>query len=198
VKSWTRAEVQTFRDAVRDHRLFGCWLLSMYGLRRSEVLGLRWSALTFDTGVLVVRRGRVAVDGGTVEGAPKSRRSLRALPLPPDVIAALRALRTRQQGEATALGLGWSEDRLVAVGEDGRPVRPGWYSAEFHRLRGRAGLRRIKLHGLRNTSVSLMLDHGHPPHIVAAWHGHDPSVTLSIYADAKADELRAVSASLFS
>ncbi|WP_234709474.1 MULTISPECIES: hypothetical protein [Mycolicibacterium] len=64
-------------------------------------------------------------------------------------------------------------------------------------MRSRAGLHRIKLHGLRNTSVSLMLDQGHPPHIVAAWHGHDPAVALSIYADVKADELRAVGASLF-
>jgi site-specific recombinase XerD len=68
---------------------------------------------------------------------------------------------------------------------------------EFQRLRSRAGLRRIKLHGLRNTSVSLVLDQGHPPHIVAAWHGHDPAVALSIYADVKADELKAAGASLF-
>ena len=62
---------------------------------------------------------------------------------------------------------------------------------------GRARLRRIKLHDLRNTSVSLMLDQAIPVHIVAAWHGHDPAVSLSIYADAKADELRAAGASLF-
>ena len=42
-----------------------------------------------------------------------------------------------------------------------------------------------------------MLDQGHPPHNVAAWHGHDPAVTLSVYADVKSDELRAVSASPF-
>ena len=77
-----------------------------------------------------------------------------------------------QISEATALGRDWSEDRLVAVREDGQPVRPGWYSAEFHRLRTRAGLPRIKLHG--NTSVSLMLDHGTrctpPPHGTATTH----------------------------
>lgn len=144
----------------------------MYGLRRSEVLGLRWSALTFDICVLVVRRGRVAVSSGTVEGAPKSQRLLREPAPPPDAIAALRVLRTRQHAEATALGRDWSEDRLVAVREDGQPVRPGWYSAEFHRLRTRAGLPRIKLHG--NTSVSLMLDHGTrctpPPHGTATTH----------------------------
>ena len=196
-KSWTLSEIGTFREAVRDHRLFACWLLSCYGLRRSEVLGLRWSAVDLETSTLSVRRSRVAVGGEAVEGAPKSRRSRRDLPLPADVTEALRALRHCQQTEAMELGRGWSDDRLVAVHEDGTPLRPESYTDEFQRLRARAGLRRIKLHGLRNTSVSLMLDQGHPPHIVAGWHGHDPAVALSIYSDVKADELRAVGASLF-
>lgn len=196
-KSWTLAEVTAFREFVRDNRLFACWLLSCYGLRRSEVLGLRWSAIDLDTGTLSVRRGRVAVGSEAVEGPPKSKRSRRDLPLPADVTDALRALRQRQRTEAIALGHGWSDDRLVAVREDSLPLRPESYADEFQRLRSRAGLRRIKLHGLRNTSVSLMLDQGHPPHIVAGWHGHDPAVALSIYSDVKADELRAVGASLF-
>ena len=83
---------------------FACWLLSCYGLRRSEVLGLRWSAVDLDTGMLSVRRGRVAVGGEAVEGAPKSRRSRRDLPLPAELTEALRALRQRQRTEAMALG----------------------------------------------------------------------------------------------
>jgi integrase len=196
-KSWTLAEVLQFRDVVRGHRLYACWLLSCYGLRRSEVLGLRWNAVDLDTGTLSVRRGRVAVGGQAVEDAPKSRRSRRDLPLPADVTEALRALRHRQQTEAIELGRGWSDDRLVALHEDGTPLRPESYTDEFQRLRTRAGLSRIKLHGLRNTSVTLMLDQGHPPHIVAGWRGHDPAVALSIYSDVKADELRVVGASLF-
>ncbi|MFT8179222.1 tyrosine-type recombinase/integrase [Mycobacteroides chelonae] len=197
VKSWTLAEVGHFREVVSDHRLYACWLLSCYGMRRSEVLGLRWSAVDLDTGTLSVRRGRVAVGSEAVEGAPKSKRSRRDLPLPADATEALRSLKTAQKREVMALGVPWSDDHLVAVREDGEPLRPESYTDEFQRLRSRAGLRRIKLHGLRNTSVSLMLDQGHPPHIVAAWHGHDPAVALSIYADVKADELRAVGASLF-
>lgn len=196
-KSWTLAEVQTFRESVRSHRLFACWLLSCYGLRRSEVLGLRWSAIELGAGVLSIRRGRVAVGAETVEGAPKSRRSRRDLPIPTELAEALRALRTRQKAEALALGVAWTDDRLIAEDEGGRPLRPESYTDEFQRLRTRAGLRRIKLHGLRNTSGTLMLDAGHPVHIVAAWHGHDPAVLLSIYSDAKVDELRAASASLF-
>jgi integrase len=114
-----------------------------------------------------------------------------------EVAEPLRALRTRQKAEAMELGTGWSDDRLIAAHEDGTPVRPEWYTDEFHWLRERAGLRRIRLHGLRNTSGTLMLDQNKPVHIIAAWHGHDPAVLLSIYSDAKADELRAAGASLF-
>ncbi len=81
--------------------------------------------------------------------------------------------------------------------EDSTPVRHEWYSDEFQRLRERAGLRRIHLKGLRNTSVSLMLSSGIPVHIVAGWHGHDPAVSLSIYSEAQPDDLRAAAASLF-
>lgn len=194
-RSWTLAEVERFRTSVREDRLFACWLLSCYGLRRSEVLGIRWSALEGDT--LSIRRGRVAVGKESVEGMPKSRRSRRDLPLPTELAAALQKLKARQQDEARAFGSRWSDDRLVAVREDGSPIRHEWYSDEFQRLRERAGLRRIHLKGLRNTSVSLMLAGGLPVHVVAAWHGHDPAVSLSIYSDAQRDDLRAAGAALF-
>lgn len=195
--SWTLTEAERFRAAVTDHRLYACWLLSSYGMRRSEVLGLRWSTINLDTGMLSVRRGRVAVGSETVEGGPKSKRSRRDLPLPADVTEALRALKTAQKREALALGVAWSDDGLVAVREDGLPLRPESYTDEFQRLRSRAGLRRITLHGLRHTAGSLMLTRGIPVHIVAAWLGHDPRVLVSIYAHAKTDDLRAAGASLF-
>ena len=122
------------------------------GCAASEVLGLRWSHLNADA--LRVRRGRVAVSADSEEGLPKSRRSSRDLPLPPELTEVLRTLKTRQKAEALALDATWSDDRLIAVHEDGMPVPHEWYSDEFQRLRERAGLRRIHLKGLRNTVTS--------------------------------------------
>lgn len=68
------SEVGQFRESVREQRLVACWLQSCYGLRRSEVLELRWGAIDLGTGTLSVRRSRVAVGSEAVEGAPKSRR----------------------------------------------------------------------------------------------------------------------------
>jgi integrase len=112
-KSWTLAEVEQFRASVREDRLFACWLLSCYGLRRSEVLGIRWSALEDDT--LLIRRSRVAVGRDSVEGVPKSRRSLRDLPVPTELAAELQNLKARQQEEARAFGTRWSDYRLIAT-----------------------------------------------------------------------------------
>ncbi|WP_280364028.1 site-specific integrase [Nocardia wallacei] len=194
-KSWTVAEVERFREEARGHRLHACWLLSTYGARRSEVLGMRWSR--FEHEKLKVRRGRVAIGAETEENLPKSRRSRRDLPPPADLADTLRTLKTLQKAECLALGIPWSDDRLIAVHEDGTPVRPEWYSDEFQRISKRAGLRRIPLKGLRNTSVSLMLALGIPVHIVAAWHGHDPAVSLSIYSNAQPEDLKAAGAALF-
>ncbi|WP_245713734.1 site-specific integrase [Nocardia vaccinii] len=194
-KSWTVAEVEAFRESVRAERLYACWLLSCYGMRRSEVMGLRWKWITDSE--LRIRRGRVAIGHDTEENLPKTKRSRRDLPLPADVNDALRVLKTRQKAECLAVGIPWSDDRLIAVHEDNTPIRPEWYTDQFHRLRKRAGLRRIHLKGLRNTSVSLMLAQRIPVHIVAAWHGHDPAVSLRIYSDVQLEDLRHAATTLF-
>jgi len=106
---------------------------SCYGLRRSEVCGLRWSDIDAQSTTLHIRQGRVTViGGGSVVDEPKSQRSRRSLPMPTDLAEALYTLKATQKQEAFALGIPWSDDRLVAVREDGELVRPGWYSKEFH------------------------------------------------------------------
>lgn len=194
-KSWTVAEIGQFRAAAQAHRLYACWLISTYGMRRSEVLGMRWSR--FSDAALKVRRGRVAVGTETEENLPKSRRSRRDLPSPAELVVALLALKKVQRAECLALGVAWSDDRLIATHADGRPIRPEWYTDEFQQIAKAAGLRRIQLKGLRNTSVSLMLALGIPVHIVAAKHGHDPAMSLSVYSDTHADDLKAAGAALF-
>lgn len=113
--TWTPEQASTFRAHVAGDRLAACWLLTLAGLRRSEVLGLRWADVDLDAGTITVAQGRVVVGGGTVTGAPKSTRSARTLPMPRDVLAALRAFKTRQAEEHLALGGGWPDTGLVAV-----------------------------------------------------------------------------------
>ncbi|OBB32565.1 integrase [Mycolicibacterium peregrinum] len=181
MSTWTPDQADRFRAHISSDRLAACWLLTLAGLRRSEVLGLRWADVDLDAGTITVAQGRVVVGGGTVTGAPKSTRSARTLPMPPKVLAALRAFKTRQAEEHLALGGGWPDTGLVAVNGDGSPIRPETYSKAFAAHCTAASVPVIRLHDVRHTAASILLDSGLPVLAVAKWLGHDPAITLRVY-----------------
>ncbi len=135
--------------------------------------------------------GRSRNETETEENLPSPAARAVTSPPPAELAEALRALKTVQREECLALGVPWSDDRLITVDEAGTPLRPERYSDEFQKIAKGAGLRRIQLKGLRDTSVSLMLTLGIPVHIVAAWHGHDPSMSLSVYSETHAEDSKA-------
>lgn len=190
--AWTVLESSTFKASASQDRLHAAWLLTCYGLRRVEVLGLRWGRdVDLAGGTVTVRTSRTAVAGKVVEGPPKTARGTRTLPLDPALSAALRAFRTRQSQERLMAGPAYDgSSGLVVVDELGRPPRPEWYSDEFRRLARRAHVPGIRLHDARHTSVTIMRSLGVPDHVVAAWHGHDESVMARVYTHTFLDEMR--------
>lgn len=198
--AWTADQLQTFKVAVRGDRLHAAWLLSLYGLRRGEVLGLRWergdrwSWVDLDAGVLHVggpEGTRTVVAGREVLGPPKTKRGTRTLPLDDELAAALHSLRAAQAAERLAAGPAYVDSGYVVVDELGRAPRPEWYSDTFRRLERAAGCPPIRLHDARHTSVTIMRALGIADHVVAAWHGHDETVMRATYTHTYTDELRA-------
>ncbi|OBY30805.1 site-specific integrase [Mycolicibacter kumamotonensis] len=187
--TWTPDEAARFRAHISSDRLAACWLLTLAGLRRSEVLGLRWVDVDFDAGTITVAQGRVVVGGGTVTGAPKSTRSARTLPMPLDVMTALRSFKTRQAEERLALGGGWRDTGLMAVNADSSPIRPETYSKVFAAHCVTAGVPVIRLHDVRHTAATMLLDGGTTPSATAKWLGHDPAITLRVYGHVYDDAL---------
>ena len=161
-ETWTKAEVRKFLAKASSDRLHVAWRLTLYGLRRGEVLGLRWSDIDLRAGTLTVNQARVLVEYRVRIEEPKSRNGKRTLPLDGELVAALTALRKRQLEESTTAGaayrsrlaeLNWYQGgEYVITDEAGTPVHPEWYSDEFGRLLRRAGLRRITLHDSRHTT----------------------------------------------
>lgn len=201
MQSWTQEEASVFLLATADHEWAGPFALSLSGLRRGEVLGMRWSDVVLDTARphLVVRRSRVQLGhngGGVSEGEPKSVRSRRVVPLAPFAVDALRSTQRLQDDNRRDLGDAYVEDGFVCADASGRPPRPETYSNVFHRVAAAAGLRRVRLHDLRHTSVTLLLGAGIPVHVVASIHGHDPVITQRIYAHTQHGEAVAAMATL--
>jgi len=191
--TWTEAELRAFLAAIADDRLAACWLLSAMGLRRGEVLGLKWSDFGVSDGTLTIARSRVLVDGKVIEKSPKSERSARVLPLFEPVTGALEALRVRQLDEMTAAGPAYANTGYVVADELGRPVHPDWYSDEFRRLYLKAGLPKIPLHNARHTMNTILARAGVPDLLRAAWFGHKPDVNVKSYlATARPEELAPV------
>jgi len=195
VQRWTAAETSQFREHVLTDRLAGAWLLSLAGLRRSEVLGLRWSDVDLDAGTVRIEQARVAVTPTTdTVDEPKSGQSRRTVPvgLVPGVTAALRGLRARQAADRLALGPAYLDSGLVVVDSAGKPPRPEWYSDRFRALCRDAGVPVIHLHATRHTLADTLLNAGMPAVDVAAWLGHTTEVLHERYGRATAGGISAV------
>jgi integrase len=164
-----------------DGRLAACWLLAALGLRRGEVLGLRWSDISVSDGTLTIARSRVLVDYKVIVKAPKSRRSWRTLPLFEPVTGALEALQARQRDEMEAAGPAYANSGYVCADELGRPVHPEHYSDEFARIYRQAGLPRISLRDARMTMNTILEQAGVPGSLRAAWLGHTVVVNRKNY-----------------
>jgi integrase len=193
--TWSEAQLQRFLTAAAGDRLWACWLLSALGLRRGEVLGLKWSDISFTEGTVTICRSRVLVDGKIIAKSPKSRRSWRVLPLFEPVTGVLEALYKAQLGEKAAAGPAYAgevDDGYVAADELGVPLHPEHYSDEFARLCRQAGLPKIRLHDCRGTMNGILEQGGVADSFRAAWLGHTIAVNRKSYTP-KPKELTVVS-----
>jgi integrase len=156
------------------------------GMRRGELLGLRWSCVSLTEGYLRVQASRVSVGGHVVEGPPKSRNGLRTVYLDPQSVHLLRRLKVAQQPSLVA------GDGLVFVHDDGRAFSPWWVSRHFEQAVQRLGLPRIRFHDLRHSSATLGLAAGESLKEVSARLGHAGiGITADIYADVLPEYARA-------
>lgn len=171
----------------RWHAIYG--LALTLGLRRGELLGLRWADIDLESCQLTVRQSLVRAGGELRMQAPKTRKSVRTLPLPAFVGQLLRAHKERQAGEQRRARTTWAENGLVFTTAVGTPIEPRNLTRNFETVRERVGLTGVRLHDLRHTCITLLLGMGTPPHIVQAIAGHSHiDVTMSIYAHTRLDD----------
>ncbi|MCA1846979.1 MAG: site-specific integrase, partial [Actinobacteria bacterium] len=157
-------------------------LAAMTGMRRGEVLGLRWHDLDLDAGRLAIRHTLVSVAYEIRDSTPKTHQA-RVVDLDPNTVEHLRAHRSRQATEPGVWGPGYQEGELLFRKEDGSPVHPDSFTQSFDAEVRRSGLPRIRLHDLRHTHATIALQAGIPVKVISERLGHEtPAFTLKQYA----------------
>lgn len=183
--TWTSAELNTFLQLTAGHRLHPAWFFAATtGVRRSELLGLRWSDLDLAAGTARILQTVVdSPDGYVPLVGQKSATSARTLHLDQRTVAMLHRHRRTVDALRTEAEDLWEEHDLVFPREDGRWHNPSSVSQSFDRATARAGVTRIRLHDVRHTHATLLLAAGANPKVVSERLGHSSvAFTLDTYA----------------
>ncbi len=178
-RSWTAAELSAFLTAARGQRLYPALHLAAHtGMRRGEIVGLKWSDLSGAHSRLSVSRTLQNVGGRPVEFAPKTRTSRRSVEIDRATLDELRRWR-RQLGRD---GLPCGPDNWMFCNTAGRFLNPESISQLFDRIVQRSGLPRARFHDLRHTHASLLVADGTAIKVVAERLGHaHPAFTMHTY-----------------
>lgn len=156
----------------------------MVGLRRGEVLALRWTDVDLDASELTVRgtlKRRVGL--GLVVDTPKTAHGHRTIPLPAVCVRALREQRRRQTRQRIRVGPAWRDTGFIFTTPIGTPIDPRNLTRRYHELTIRAGLGRRRFHALRHSAATLMLAQGVPLEVISATLGHAGlAITADVYA----------------
>lgn len=181
----------TFLEAARKDPLYAAFVLAVaLGLRRGEVLGLRWSDIDLERRTLTVRNQIQRVPKELSADSTKNCRTRAIIPVPLICVAPLRWQRLRQAAQRRHAGQAWRDSDYVFTTRTGRTIEPRNISRSFERITEDAGLRRIRLHDARHGCATLLFAAGVPARVVMEILGHSQiSVTMNIYTHVS-DETR--------
>jgi len=178
---WTPEQAQAFIEAVRGHRFYAAfYLLLTTGLRRGELLGLRWEDIGVDG--LHVRQTVTLVGSKPHIGPTKTAKSRRFVTLPPDAIAVLERHRVEQAKARHLLGSSWERPDLVFPSEIGTVMHPRNFHRAWRTALRKAGIAHANIHAMRHLHISLLIMQGVDPKTVSERAGHSSTAfTLDRY-----------------
>ena len=207
IECFTVEEQSRFIECCKGDRLEFAYILLLYtGMRRGELLGLKWDDYDTETGELSIKRSlylRAKVVDGKREKAeyyfdtPKTELSARVIPLPLPLQQLLKEHRKRQNKEKLLAGKGYIDNHMIFCNEIGEYLHPDSFGRRYNLLLDKNNIRHVKLHGLRHAFATRALEEGADMKHVQILLGHAKlSTTADIYSHVSVDEKRKVMESL--
>lgn len=158
-------------------------LAATLGLRRGEILGLKWSDINFHECRLIINNNLVSTSEGAVLKTPKTESSHRTIEISDSIVTMLKKHLIWQKENKIKLGRDYCDNSLVCCYPDGNLINPKVFSKKFTRFLERNNLKNIRFHDLRHSNATLMLEYGIPAKVASERLGHSSiSVTLDIYS----------------
>lgn len=185
MQTWDEDEMDRFLKASEGSRYYELFYLALFtGMRRGELLGLRWGDVDLLQSQLSVCRSLHHLKNGEyIFSEPKSDKSSRTIALSPATAIMLREYRLKREAECTMLGIVLTDNELVFSHVDGKPLRPNTITRAWRNFAADAGVKVVRLHDARHTHASLMLKQGIHPKIVQERLGHASiTMTLDLYS----------------
>ena len=182
---WTPEEAAQFLEAIQEDRLYALFYVALgTGLRRGELLGLRWQDVDLNEGRLTVRQEIVRKSKGTLVKAPKTEKSRATISLSRGVVEVLKKHKARQAQERLLMGDQYHDSGLVFTTFEGKPLDPSYISGDyFGKLIEKAKVRKINFHALRHTHATILASQGVPLKVVSERLRHSSvAITGDIYS----------------
>ena len=168
---WTAEQAFQFLSHIREHRMYAAYRLAITtGMRRGEILGLRWEDVGEDA--LRVRQSLVEVSGELIFSTPKTPSSIRTISLSEEDLASLRRQKVYQAEDKLSMGRHYQDSNLVFTTSPGTPFRPRNFTRQFKEIVRQTDLPEIRLHDLRHTHATMLLEAGEHPKVVQERLGH--------------------------
>lgn len=180
---YSAEQLNTLLEAVKEEPLYPLIkLTAVYGLRRSEVLGLKWDSVDFEAGTLTIKHTVTKVSETVEKDKTKNATSHRSFPLMPEIRALLLDLKEREKANRKLFGKEYNSNDYILKWDDGRPFAPDYVSQTFPRLLEKNDLPHIRFHELRHSCASFLINSGFTLRDVQEWLGHaDIKMTANIY-----------------
>jgi integrase len=185
MQTWNEEDLKIFLDAARETDYYPIFYLALFtGMRRSEMLALRWADIDFIYAQISVSRSLHHLRSGeTIFRQPKSAKGSRTIALPPSTVLALKKYHKKQPILHLVVGKSLTDEDLVFSHIDGKPLLPDTITHAWIKLVHKTGLKNIRLHDARHTHASLMLKQGIHPKVVQERLGHSSiQITLDTYS----------------
>lgn len=197
---YTINELQNMFDLMKNEDIYPLiYFTVVFGLRRSEVLGLKWDSINFDNNTITIKHTVVRYTDIVEKDATKTNSSFRSYPMSEEIKNILLDIKEQEKENRKLFGKEYIENDYIFKWKNGNTYKPDYISRKFRQLLDKYNLRHIRFHDLRHSCASLLVANGFTLKDIQEWLGHaDIQTTANIYAHLDVERKNRIATSMTS